>query len=57
MKLELMGMHLSTLIDVLEDVKKKNGDLEVGFEDNDSYTNKCIVKTIESGEFIFDISK
>jgi hypothetical protein len=57
MNLELDYIYLSTLIDVLTDIKEKNGDKLIGFEDDDSYTTKCRLKTVSDNDLVFDISR
>lgn len=57
MNKELSYVRLSDLINVLTETKESEGDLFVGFEDDYSYTSKCILKTTQEGDIIFDISK
>lgn len=55
MEKEYYQLMLSEFISELEQIKYKNGDLCIGFEDSDSYTSKCIIKTTEHGDLIIKI--
>lgn len=57
MKLESYDLHITTLINILKEIYENQGDLIIGYEDNDSYTNKTKLRTNDSGDLIFDISR
>jgi hypothetical protein len=57
MNKEYSFLMLSELIAELQNIKNENGDLYVGFEDDESYTNRCKIKTTENGDMIIDLSR
>lgn len=56
MEIKVSGTSLSGLISLLEYIQANEGDLDIGFEDDDSYTNICTLKK-HNNDLIFDISK
>jgi hypothetical protein len=57
MNKQLDYIMLSDLIEELQQINNDNGDLCVGFEDDESYTTKCTLKVTKDGDIIFDISR